>query len=161
MKNRKNSMKTYYPKLQSIELEKGFIELLEGNLVLLKFKEDGFFELRDTIEANKAIYSIVKGKPFLSLVDARVYGSISADAREFFAKDTLTKEIKIAEAIVINTLTARLYAKFYIRLSKSANPVKIFSDIQDAKLWLQLQQKSMFGEVLKRNIRSHEKFKNN
>ena len=161
MKNGKKPMKTQYPKLQTIELEKGFIELLEGNLVLLKFKEDGCFELRDAIEANKAIYSIVKGKPFLSLVDALVYGSISAGAREFFAKDTLTKEIKIAEAIVINTLSARVYAKFYIRLSKSANPVKIFSDIHDAKLWLQLQQKSMFGEVLERDIRFHEKFKNN
>ena len=161
MRKGKLPMKIQYLKLQTIELAKGFIEVLEGNVVLLKFKEDVVFELRDAIEANKAIYSAVKGKPFLSLVDARIYGSISAGAREFFAKDTLTKEIKIAEAIVINTLSARVYAKFYIRLSKSANPVKIFSDIHDAKLWLQLQQKSMFGEVLERDIRFHEKFKNN
>jgi hypothetical protein len=154
-------MNAQYSTIKTIELEKGFIELLERNIILLKFKEDGVFVLRDAIEANKAIYSIVKGKPFLSLVDARVYGSISAGAREFFAKDTLTKEIKIAEAIVINNLTARLYAKFYIRLSKSANPAKIFSDIHDANLWLQLQQKIMFGEVLERDVRFHEKFKNN
>jgi hypothetical protein len=154
-------MNAQYSTIKTIELEKGFIELLERNIILLKFKEDGVFELRDAIEANKAIYSIVKGKPFLSLVDARVYGSISAGAREFFAKDTLTKEIKIAEAIVINNLTARLYAKFYIRLSKSANPAKIFSDIHDANLWLQLQQKIMFGEVFERDMSFHEKFKNN
>jgi hypothetical protein len=154
-------MNAQYSTIKTIELEKGFIELLERNIILLKFKEDGVFELRDAIEANKAIYSIVKGKPFLSLVDARVYGSISAGAREFFAKDTLTKEIKIAEAIVINNLTARLYAKFYIRLSKSANPAKIFSDIHDAKLWLQLQQKIMFGEVHERDVRFNEKFKHN
>ena len=143
-------MKTQYPKLQIIELDKAFIELLEGNVVLLKFKEDGIFELRDAIEANKAIYSIVKGKPFLSLVDARVYGSISADAREFFAKDTLTKDIKVAEAIVIDNLPSRLFAKFYIRLSRPANPVKIFSDINVAELWLQLQQKNRFREVFER-----------
>ena len=154
-------MNAQYSTIKTIELEKGFIELLERNIILLKFKEDGVFVLRDAIEANKAIYSIVKGKPFLSLVDARVYGSISAGAREFFAKDTLTKEIKIAEAIVINNLTARLYAKFYIRLSKSANPAKIFSDIHDAKLWLQLQQKIMFGEVHERDVRFNEKFKHN
>jgi hypothetical protein len=161
MKNGKKPMKTQYPKLQTIELEKGFIELLEGNIILLKFKEDGVFELRDAIETNKAIYSIVKGKPFLSLVDVRVYGSISAGAREFFAKDTLTKEIKIAEAIVVNTLSARLYAKFYIRLSRAANPVRIFGDISDAKLWLQLQQKTMFGEVLERDMKFHSNFKQN
>lgn len=161
MKNGKKPMKTQYPKLQAIELDKGFIELLQGNLVLLKFKENRFFELRDAIEANKAIYSIVKGKPFLSLIDARVYGSISAGAREFFAKDTLTKEIKIAEAIVINTIPARLYAKFYIRFSKAAYPIKIFSDIHDAKLWLHLQQKTMFGEVLEREVHFDKKFKNN
>jgi|TARA_B110000037_G_C16848025_1_gene394661 hypothetical protein len=154
-------MKTQYPKLQIIELDKAFIELLEGNVVLLKFKEDGIFELRDAIEANKAIYSIVKGKPFLSLVDARVYGSISADAREFFAKDTLTKDIKVAEAIVIDNLPSRLFAKFYIRLSRPANPVKIFSDINVAELWLQLQQKNRFREVFERDMSFHEKFKNN
>ncbi len=154
-------MNAQYSTIKTIELEKGFIELLERNTILLKFKEDGIFELRDAIETNKSIYSIIKGKPFLSLVDARVYGSISADAREFFAKDTLTKEIKIAEAIVINNFHARLFAKFYIRLSRAASPVKIFSDIHDAKLWLQLQQKTMFGEVLERDIRFHEKFKNN
>ena len=147
--------------MQIIELDKAFIELLEGNVVLLKFKEDGIFELRDAIEANKAIYSIVKGKPFLSLVDARVYGSISADAREFFAKDTLTKDIKVAEAIVIDNLPSRLFAKFYIRLSRPANPVKIFSDINVAELWLQLQQKNMFGQVLARDMKFHSNFKQN
>ena len=154
-------MNTQYSGIKEIELDKGFIQVLEKNIILLKFKEDGAFDLRDAIETNKAIYSIVKGKPFLSLIDARKYGSISASAREFLAKDTLTKEIKIAEAIVINTLPARLYAKFYIRLSKLANPAKIFSDIHDAKLWLQLQQKIMFGEVHERDVRFNEKFKHN
>ena len=154
-------MKTQSPKVKIIELEKSFVEVLEGNIVLLNFKEDADFELRDAIETNKSIYSIVKGKPFLSLVDARVYGSISADAREFFAKDTLTKEIKIAEAIVINNFHARLFAKFYIRLSRAANPVRIFSDISDAKLWLQLQQKNMFGQVLARDMKFHSNFKQN
>jgi len=161
MRKGKLPMKIQYLKLQTIELAKGFIEVLEGNVVLLKFKEDVVFELRDAIEANKAIYSAVKGKPFLSLVDARIYGSISAGAREFFAKDTLTKEIKIAEAIVINNLPSRLYAKFYVRLSRPANPVKIFNDINDAKLWLQLQQKTMFGEVLERDIKFPSNFKQN
>ena len=154
-------MNTQYSGIKEIELDKGFIQILEKNIILLKFKEDGAFDLRDAIETNKTIYSIVKGKPFLSLIDARKYWSISASAREFLAKDTLTKEIKIAEAIVINTLPARLYAKFYIRLSKLANPAKIFSDIHDAKLWLQLQQKIMFGEVHDRDVRFNEKFKHN
>ena len=154
-------MKTQSPKVKIIELEKSFVEVLEGNIVLLNFKEDADFELRDAIETNKSIYSIVKGKPFLSLVDARVYGSISADAREFFAKDTLTKEIKIAEAIVINNFHARFFAKLYIRLSRAAHPVRIFSDIDDAKLWLKLQQKNMFGEVFERDMKFHSNFNQN
>jgi len=154
-------MKTQTPKLQSIELEKAFIELLEGNVVLLKFKEDVVFELRDAIETNKVIYAMVKGKPFLSLVDARIYGSISSDARDFFAKDLLTKDIRIAEAIVLNNLPTRLFAKFYIKISRLAHPVKIFSDLEDAKLWLQLQQKNVFGEVLEREIIFHNNFQEN
>jgi len=154
-------MKTQAPKLERIELEKAFIELLDGNVALLKFKEDVVFELRDAIETNKAIYSMVKGKPFLSLIDARIYGSISTDARDFFAKDLLTKDIRIAEAIVINNLPTRLFAKFYIRISRPTNPVKIFSDIEDARLWLELQQKNSYGDVLERDMRFHENFKEN
>jgi hypothetical protein len=145
-------MKAQYLKLQTVEFEKAFIEPLEGNVILLKFKEDIVFALRDAIEANKAIYSIAKGKPFLFLVDARVYGNISADARDFFAKDTLIKEIRIAEAIVINNLPARLFAKIYIRLSGPASPSKIFSDINEAKLWLQMQQGNLVEELPERDM---------
>ena len=154
-------MKTQTPRTKKIELEKSFIEILNGNIVQLKFKNDVAFDLRDAIETNKAIYSLIKGKPFLSLVDARVYGSISADARDFFAKDFLTKDIRIAEAIVINNLPTRLFAKFYIKVSRPANVVKIFSDIEDAKLWLRLQEKNMFGEVLERDMLFQDNFKEN
>ena len=57
-------MNTQYSTIKTIELEKGFIELLERNTILLKFKEDGVFELRDAIETNKSIYSIIKVNRF-------------------------------------------------------------------------------------------------
>ena len=154
-------MKTQFSQLKRIELDKAFIELIEGNISVLEFKQDVVIELRDAIEINKAIYSMVKGQSFLSLIDARVYGSITADAREFFAKDELTKDIRIAEAFVIVNLPTRLFAKFYIKINKPANPIKIFSDFDDAKIWLKLQGKNKFGEIPERNMSFHENFKEN
>lgn len=147
MKNGKQPMKTKTPQLAKIELEKASVEQINENTILLKFKEDVNFELRDAIEVNKVVYSIMKGKPFLSLVDAQVYGHISTEARAFFAKDILTKDSRIAEAFVINNLSTRLFVRFYMQFNKASNPMKIFSDIDDAQIWLNLKFKNKFGTV--------------
>jgi hypothetical protein len=122
---------------QIIDTNKALIIKLSDKIVLLEFKPDVIFELEDAIEVNTLIYNLVKGQPFLSLVDiSNRYGSISKEAREHFAKDPKTKDIRLAEAFIITNIPMRILANFYKSFHKPNNPIKFFKTKKEAIDWL-------------------------
>jgi hypothetical protein len=123
--------------IKEIDLEKSVISLFDNKIVKIRFKDGVDFILEDAIIANQTMFDLVEGKPFLSLVDTiNVRGQISKDAMEHFAKDPLTKGVRVAEAIVVNSLHNRILANFYLKFTKSHNPVRVFNNMDKAIIWL-------------------------
>ena len=124
---------------QIIDTKKTFISKITDRIVLLEFKPDVIFELEDAIEVNTIIFNLINGQPFLSLIDiSNKYGSISAEARDYFATDPKTKDIRLAEAFIVNNLPMRILANFYKQFHKPSNPIKFFKNKKEAINWLNL-----------------------
>jgi len=120
-----------------IKMKKSIVKRLDDRIIEIDYISDNNFELEDAIEANNAYFKLSEGKPFVSLIDVRgKVGNITNEARKHYANDEKTKIIRLAEGIVINSLAARIVAKFYIRIDKPNNPVKIFSNRDEAIKWL-------------------------
>lgn len=123
--------------IKEIDLEKSVITLYDNRIVKIRFKNMVDFVLDDAIIANQTMFDVVDGNPFLSLVDTLdVRGQISNDAMNHFAKDPLTKGVRVAEAIVVDSLHNRILANFYLKFVKSHNPVKVFNNMDKAVVWL-------------------------
>ena len=123
--------------VKEIDLEKSVITLYDNRIVKIRFKDMVDFNLEDAIEANRTMYDFADGNPFLSLVDTiNVRSQMSNQAMAHFAKDPLTKGVRIAEAIVVDSLHNRILANFYIKFVKSHNPVKVFNNMDKAIAWL-------------------------
>lgn len=123
--------------IKEIDLEKAAITLYDNRIVKIRFKDGVDFQLNDAIIANQTMFNIAEGKPFLSLVDTLdVRGQMSNEAMKHFAKDPLTKGVRIAEAIVVDSLHNRILANFYLKFVKSHNPVKVFNNMDKAIAWL-------------------------
>ncbi|MBI2279955.1 MAG: hypothetical protein HYU68_04600 [Bacteroidetes bacterium] len=123
--------------IKEIDLEKAAITLYDNRIVKIRFKDGVDFQLNDAIIANQTMFNIAEGKPFLSLVDTiDVRGQMSNEAMKHFAKDPLTKGVRVAEAIVVDSLHNRILANFYIKFVKSHNPVKVFNNMDKAIAWL-------------------------
>jgi hypothetical protein len=123
--------------IKEIDLEKSVISLFDNRIVKIKFKDGVDFVLEDAIIANQTMYDLAEGKPYLSLADTiNVRGQMSKDAMEHFAKDPLTKGVRVAEAIVVDSLHNRILANFYLKFTKSHNPVKVFNNMDKAIEWL-------------------------
>jgi hypothetical protein len=123
--------------LSEIKMKKAIVKRIDDKIIEIDYISDNNFELEDAIEANNAYFKISKQKPFVSLIDARnKYGNITNEARMHYVYDEKTKSIRLAEAIVLNNLPARIIAKFYIRHNKPLNPVKIFTKREEAINWL-------------------------
>ena len=123
--------------IKEIDLEKSVISLFDNRIVKIRFKDGADFHVGDAIIANQTMYDLAEGNSFLSLVDTiNVRGQMSKDAMEHFAKDPLTKGVRVAEAIVVDSLHNRILANFYFKFTKSHNPVKVFNDMEKAIEWL-------------------------
>lgn len=109
----------------------------DNAIVKIRFNEDADFKLEDAIEANQTMVNLAEGQSYLSLVDSiNVRGQITTEALNHFANHPLTKGVRVAEAIVIDSLHNRILANFYLKFSKSHNPVKVFSKMDPAIKWL-------------------------
>lgn len=123
--------------IKEIDLEKSVISLFDNKIVKIRFKDGVDFILEDAIIANQTMFDLAGGLPFLSLVDTiDVRGQISKKAMEHFAKDALTKGVRVAEAIVVDSLHNRILANFYLKFTKSHNPVRVFNSMDKAINWL-------------------------
>lgn len=123
--------------INEIDLEKSVISLFDNKIVKIRFKDGVDFILQDAIIANQTMFDLAEGLPFLSLVDTiNVRGQISKEAMEHFAKDPLTKGVRVAEAIVVDSLHNRILANFYLKFTKSHNPVRVFNNMDKAINWL-------------------------
>lgn len=120
-----------------IELDKAHLYLIEEGYTFLAFKDGVNFELEDAIEVDKLTYEIIKGQPFVTLVDARnIRSNISHEARDFFAKNEKISKIRKGQSIVVNNLHTKLLANFYMKFHRPKNPVKIFQDYDKAEKWV-------------------------
>jgi len=123
---------------EHIELSKAHLYLIDEGYTLLVFKDKVNFELEDAIEVDELTYEMVKGKPFVTLVDARnIRSNISHEARDFFAKNEKISKIRKGQSIIVNSLHTKLLANFYMKFHKPENPVKIFNDYDKADKWIQ------------------------
>ena len=86
---------------------------------------------------------IAKNKPFRSLVDARdIFGSMDSEAKEYVVHHKGINRLTIAQAIVANNIATRLVVSIYIGFNKSSHPIRMFSDIDEARAWLLKQFQS-------------------
>lgn len=121
-------------KSEKIETSKFFI-WIDENIVFLEYKLGIEVEVEDIKEYNNAILELGKGRKLPLLVDAREGASISPEAR-LYAASAVSTNLKLASAIVVNTLPNKLIANFYINFNKPLIPSKVFTSMAEAVEWL-------------------------
>lgn len=123
---------------EKIVLPKSSLYKLSDHMIYLTYKQDSNIELQDAIDTNNAIFELANGKPYTVLVDfLGLYGNMTNEARIHYATDLKTRDIRKAEALLLDNLPARIIARFYIKVNKPNNPVKIFAKKQKALDWLE------------------------
>jgi len=124
-----------------IELKSCSISKYSDHIILIKFKDGAEVLLEDAIEIRDESIKLFKGERFLALIDASdILGSVTHDAREYFAKDEKLTEVRMAQAIVVNNLAISLLANFYITFNKPERKAKIFKSVEEAVKWLETQR---------------------
>ncbi len=95
-------------------------------------------ELKEAIEVHQAFKELSPSHPICILIDGRKkFVNYSAEAKEFYAKDKEYAPEKVAVAIVINSLPARIIAKFYFSFHHPYYKTRICSNKESGLKWLE------------------------
>jgi hypothetical protein len=108
-------------------------ELIDDRIFYLNYHAGSYSEVTDFEEGCEAFEILTQGRPIRVLVEMGRHANLSSDAREFAQAN---KKPAMAEALVLHSLPQRLIFNFYVRFRKQDHPIKIFSDFNLAKDWL-------------------------
>ncbi len=120
-----------------IELETAHICLQESGILRVDLLDNAEISLAAARENAEACIKLAGTTPRPFLIKALgATSGYTAEAREFLAQYEPLCAVRSAQAIVVNTLPAKLIATFSLRFHKPENPGKVFDSIADAEEWL-------------------------
>ena len=74
-------------------------------------------------------------KPYFTVFDMSNIKEVSPAARRLYF-DHISNKNKLAEALIVNSLTMKMFATFYIQFYKPSVPTKLFNTILQAENWI-------------------------
>lgn len=107
----------------------------EGGLIVQRAL-DGVGQSLEDAQENLKCYSEFVQRPQLLLVDIRLVGEVSTEARRLYASHEGTKNCA-AIAILTGSAISRIIGNLYLRFASPTPPQKLFTDESEARLWLQ------------------------
>jgi len=121
--------------LNPTELEFATVFKDKNGIIIITMKDYRKLDQYDVININLAIRHKTEGKPALKLLDARAKWSMDKKAKERAKLEQAASVTKARAIVVSNAITATLM-KFLQSFSKHEYPQQIFTDYDEAYLWL-------------------------
>jgi hypothetical protein len=115
----------------------------EDDIVHIVMHSGVKMDYEDAIDNYLVVKNLSRGKKVLKLIDSRLPWDIDKKARRFLNQKEI-KEHTIARAVVKDSAFDKILATFLVSISSSKIPVKIFTDMDEAKAWL-LEMKRLAG----------------
>ncbi len=120
--------------MQKIETPQGIFEYDGNGLLIVTLADDFELNLEDVKKQREIAYSFHKGKPNVVLAVTGLRTTATEKARKYASSNI--PEGRIAEALVIKSLSVRLMGNFYLNFHKPAVPTKMFGNKEEALIWL-------------------------
>lgn len=121
-----------------VELEKATIEKLNDDVLITIYKHGGIVELEDAVEIDNTHFELCNGREVYTIVDmGGIENKVTKKAQEFYTKKGKMIPYIKAVGLVMDGLSNRLMARFYMSLYKPYYPTKIFSSRSRALKWFE------------------------
>lgn len=120
--------------MKTIRLSHSTLMYREG-ILIIELGKDVEIGTKEAKEQLKACKKLTEGNEApVIIVDNHLKTITTPDAREVLSKGP-ESSIRISEAFVVSSLPKRMMVNFYTKFHKPKNPVKIFSNFNDAWTW--------------------------
>lgn len=121
--------------IQEIVFSYARVQLFDTKLIRLEIFGNQVIGKAEAREMNNAIGILSRGKESLVLILADEIATFSKEAMAFSASEEGLR-YTTGDALVVKSLTQRLTANLYLKLSRPRKPSRIFNSEKDAVRWL-------------------------
>lgn len=121
-------------KIQIVPIRHGEVVLCSKSFILIKLREDNEILLSDVKEMIKLCVQFGENKPYGVMLDGGTTLDIDERGMTYCARylDDNWKSF----AIVVRSLSDRIFANYYLKFKKPIRPTEIFSNSDKATLWM-------------------------
>lgn len=114
------------------------IQLKGNGIVCFRAQADDIFTEEDLRKLFEIMAKAADGNPFRILMQFNGFNVLlTKEARQLFDSDESWIKLIIAEAVVLNTTTARILFNLLLMVNKPKFPFKAFTTEKEAIKWLQ------------------------
>lgn len=122
---------------ESIELEKAALELLDGNILCIRYKDGFEIDLEDAKEIDQTQFDMSGGKKIRLLVDIyKVSNSVTKEAKNYFNNKGKMLRVTLAVAILQVDKQRNLKTSLLAEILRPLYPTKSFESKDRAMEWL-------------------------
>ena len=119
---------------KKIDVRIGEVILFAEQLVLVRLHNDHEITFADAKEQIEAALAITDGKEFVAVLDGGNTIDVNEEAMTLIAR--YPEKRWLAFAIVVRSISERLFANYYLMFKKPVRPTKVFTTPAGAEKWL-------------------------
>jgi hypothetical protein len=119
---------------QKVKIRCAEMEFKDG-IAYIKIFENADIDIEELKEIYTTGNSLSLGKPFCALIDARGNPNSTPEARNYAANHA-SFELRLADAIIVDSTMMKLVVNIYINFNKPKVPTRMFHSEEEAKKWL-------------------------
>ena len=120
-----------------IKCKKSTIRLIENDILFINIAEKQEFCIDDYQELLFSSMKLTQNRRVFNLINLGNQTIPDSEAREACARNISRLNCVKAEAIVVHSLGQRIVARDILREKRKYMPVKLFTDLEKAKKWLE------------------------
>lgn len=116
----------------------GTFTLINDSTILFSIYEGVAIDLDEVKDYVKILRDLAQGERKYLIIDStNKFPHSTPEARNFFGSDPQARAMRLADAIVVNSLALKMVANFYLRFDASDHRVKIFNSRDKAMAWIE------------------------
>jgi len=109
----------------------------EKNIVFYRIKQDQTVDVAEIKEMIENVKEFIGEKEHYAIVDFGANLGSTKEARKVYAELPYILKYRMADAFLVRSLSVRLIANFFIKVTKPKITTKLFTSEQDAVKWLE------------------------
>ncbi len=108
----------------------------QTNILYYRVNQDQEIDIEEMGEMIEYVKGFIGERKHLALIDFGGSLTSTPEARKQYADDPYIKAYRIADAFLVKSVSVRILANFFIKVTKPKVKTKLFSDEVEAVKWL-------------------------